>query len=167
MTAVPPLVLDTPRLRLTVWTTEATLARIDAMSPEDRAQVSPDWLDQLRASAPSPWTHGFAIEERATAASVGNCGFKGPPDDDGVVEMAYGLDQAFQGRGYAKEAAAALVEFALQDGRVRIVRAHTLPAQGPSPSVLRANGFEHLGEVIDPEDGLVWRWELRRSQTSK
>lgn len=24
-----------------------------------------------------------------------------------------------------------------------------------------ANGFERVGEVIDPEDGLVWRWERR------
>jgi len=167
LTIVPPFVLHTSRLRLTVQTTEATLARLDALSPEDRAQVSPEWLARLRASAPSPWTHGFTMEEHAAATAIGNCGFKGPPDADGVVEIAYGVDPAFQGRGYAKEAAAALVEFALQDERVRIVRAHTLPAHGPSPSVLAANGFEHLGEVMDPEDGLVWRWELRRAQTSR
>ena len=155
-------VLRTPRLRLTVEPTEATIARIDAMSPEDRAQVSPDWLARLRASVPSPWTHGFAMEELATGAAVGTCAFKGPPDADGAVEIAYGVDPAFQRRGFAKEAAAALVEFALEDARVRIVRAHTLPDNGPSGSVLAANGFECLGEVIDPEDGLVWRWELRR-----
>jgi RimJ/RimL family protein N-acetyltransferase len=156
------LVLHTPRLHLTVETTEMTLARIDAMSPEDRAQVSPEWLAQLRASVSSPWTHGFAMAERATGAAVGSCGFKGPPDAEGAVEIAYGLDPAFQGRGYAKEAAAALVEFALQDDRVRVVRAHTLPEKGPSGSVLTANGFQCLGQVIDPEDGLVWRWERRR-----
>jgi RimJ/RimL family protein N-acetyltransferase len=159
------VVLHTPRLRLTVETTEATLARIDGMSPEDRAQVSPDWLARLRASVPSPWTHGFAMEELATGATVGACAFKGPPDADGAVEIAYGVDPAFQGRGYAKEAAAALVEFALRDERVRVVRAHTLPENGPSQGVLTANGFECLGEVIDPEDGLVWRWELRSAPT--
>jgi hypothetical protein len=25
--------------------------------------------------------------------------------------------------------------------------------------VLRRCGFEQAGEVIDPEDGLVWRWQ--------
>ena len=143
-------------------TTETTLARIDAMSPEDRAQVSPDWLAQLLASVPSPWTHGFAMAERDSGLAVGSCGFKGPPDAEGAVEIAYGLDPAFQGRGYAKEAAAALVRFALQDDRVNVVRAHTLPEKNPSGSVLTANAFECLGEVIDPEDGLVWRWERRR-----
>lgn len=155
------LVLETPRLQLVLQSMEATLARIDAMSPEDRAQVSPDWLARLRASTPSPWTHGFAMIERESAAAVGSCGFKGPPGPDGAVEIAYGVEPAFQGRGYAKEAAAALVSFALRDDNVRLVCAHTLPHDGPSPSVLRANGFEHVGEVVDPEDGLVWRWELR------
>ena len=155
------LVLHTARLELVIQSTEATLARIDAMSPEDRAQVSPEWLARLRATEPSPWTHGFAMVERETSAAIGSCGFKGPPGPDGAVEIAYGVDPAFQGRGYAKEAAAALVEFARRDDRVKLVCAHTLPTNGPSPSVLVANGFERVGEVVDPEDGLVWRWELR------
>ena len=33
---------------------------------------------------------------------------------------------------------------------------------GREVAFLAANGFECLGEVIDPEDGLVLRWELRR-----
>ena len=44
----------------------------------------------------------------------------------------------------------------------RRVIAHTRPKNGPSPSVLRRSGFVHVGEVVDPEDGLVWRWEFRR-----
>ena len=46
------LVLDTNRLRLVLESTEAVLARIDALSPDDRAQVSPDWIAQMRRSAP-------------------------------------------------------------------------------------------------------------------
>ena len=155
------LVLHTARLRLVLETTEAVLARIESMSPADRAEVSPDWLARVRTSAaPSPWTHGFALVERATGAVVGSCGFTGPPGPDGAVEIAYGVDPAYRGRGYAREAAAALVELALHDDRVRIVRAHTRPENGPSARVLAACGFERASEVLDPEDGLVWRWEL-------
>jgi RimJ/RimL family protein N-acetyltransferase len=64
-----------------------------------------------------------------------------------------------EGRGYATEAAAALVDFAQRDARVRVVRAHTLPERNASTRVLTKCGFELRGEVIDPEDGLVWRWE--------
>lgn len=38
------------------------------------------------------------------------------------------------------------------------VVAHTLPIENASSRVLRHCGFERIGEVIDPEDGLVWRW---------
>jgi len=105
------------------------------------------------------WTHGFAMVERATNVAVGSAAFKRPPAD-GAVEIAYGVDEEYQGRGYAKEAAAALVEFAFSNDGVRVVRAHTLRERSPSTSVLTACGFEFLGEVMDPEDGLVWRWEL-------
>ena len=153
-----PLVLDTARLRLVLETTESVLARIDAMSPADRAQVSPEWVARMRASAPTAWTHGFAMIERATNAAVGSAGFKGPAVD-GMVEIAYGVDSEYRGRGYAKEAAAALVDFAFSNDDVRLVRAHTLPERNASTSVLTACGLAFLGEVMDPEDGLVWRWE--------
>jgi RimJ/RimL family protein N-acetyltransferase len=109
---------------------------------------------------PGPWTHGFAVLERAGSTTVGACGFKGPPDADGVVEVAYGIEPAYQGRGYAKETVSALVEFADQAG-AQVVRAHTKPDNGPSAGVLAGCGFLQIGEVVDPEDGRVCRWERR------
>jgi RimJ/RimL family protein N-acetyltransferase len=154
------LVIQTSRLCLVLESTEAVLARVEAMSPVDRAEVSPAWLARVRGAPPSPWTHGFALVERATGAVVGSCGYKGPPGPDGAVEIAYGLEPAHQGRGYAREAAAALVAFALDAGHARSVRAHTRPENGASARVLAACGFARVGEVVDPEDGPVCRWEI-------
>ena len=151
--------IETARLQLVLESTEAVLARIEAMNPADRAEVSPAWLARVRTTAPGPWTHGFAVLERTTGAQVGACGYKGPPDSDGAVEIAYGVYPGYQGRGYAKEAAAALVDFALRAG-ARIVRAHTRPENAASARVLAACGFKGVGDVMDPEDGLVQRWEL-------
>src|SRR5919205_3750961 len=82
--------------------------------------VSPAWLDALRKSTETnPWQHGFFIVDREQSCIVGTAGFKGPPDPDGVVEIAYGVAPEFQGRGYATEAANALVEFALADASVK------------------------------------------------
>ncbi len=153
--------LETPRLALVLESTEAVLARIDAMPAADRAEVSPEWIARLRATpAPSPWTHGLAVVERATGAAAGSVAFKGAPDAEGVVEIAYGLDPAYQGRGYAREAARALVAYALGPGGARRVVAHTRPEHAASARVLAACGFARTGEVVDPEDGLVWRWEF-------
>jgi RimJ/RimL family protein N-acetyltransferase len=151
----------TANLALSLQSSEEVLASIDAMSPADRAEVSPAWVAQMRASsAADPWTHGFAVGHRASGARIGSCGYKGPPSPEGVVEIAYGIDPAYQGRGYATEAARALVAFALDSGRVRLVCAHTRPEKNASTRVLTKCGFEWMGERVDPEDGLVWRWEL-------
>jgi len=155
----PPF-LSSERLALELESTETVLARIAAMPPADQAEVSPHWLARLRASPkPSPWTHGFAIVERATGTVVGSCGFKGPPDADGVVEIAYALAPEHRGRGYAREAACALTDYALGAGGARCVRAHTRTDNAASVRVLVACGFTFLGEVVDPEDGLVQQWE--------
>ena len=155
------VVVPTERLDLVLESTEAVIARLAAMSPADRAEVSPDWLARLRAAeAADPWTHGFAMVERAGGATVGSCGFKGPPSPHGVVELAYGVEPEHRGRGYATEAAAALVAFAGGRGAVRLVWAHTQPRNSASGRVLTKCGFVRVGEVVDPEDGRVWRWEF-------
>jgi RimJ/RimL family protein N-acetyltransferase len=150
----------TKNLRLTVPSLAAVLESIEAMSESDRAQVSPEWLARARAAtSPDPWIHGFEIVHPASGATVGSCGFKGPPSAEGVVEIAYGVNPAYQRRGFATEAARALVEYALRSG-VSLVRAHTLPHENASTRVLTKCGFDCVGEVMDPEDGRVWRWEL-------
>jgi ribosomal-protein-alanine N-acetyltransferase len=129
------------------------------------ADVSPAWLAQLRISLSSdPWLHGFAVVDRESHSVIGNVGFKGPPDEDGTVEIAYGIVPAFQRRGYATEAAAAGVAFAFGNDAVRCVLAHTLPTSDASMRVLEKCGFARIGEVEDPDDGLVWRWERTRAQ---
>jgi [ribosomal protein S5]-alanine N-acetyltransferase len=124
------------------------------------AEISPAWLAGVRASpAADPWVHGFAIVHRQSSSVIGSAGFKGPPVKEGMVEIGYGIVPAYQGRGHATEAAAALVAFAFDSGRVRLVRAHTAPTPNASTRVLAKCGFNQIGEVEDPDDGLVWRWE--------
>ena len=126
-------------------------------------EVSPSWLERLRASslAADPWVHGFAVVLLENRSVIGTVGFKGPPDEDGVVEIAYGIVPVFQGHGYATEATEAAVAFAFGSGQVRHVRAHTFPTLNASARVLAKCGFTRSGEVEDPENGLVWRWGLR------
>jgi RimJ/RimL family protein N-acetyltransferase len=83
-----------------------------------------------------------------------------------MVEIAYGIVSDHQGKGYATEAAHALVDFAFRSGLVRLVLAHTLPESNASARVLIKCGFSHIGEVIDPEDGLIWRWEKTKETDS-
>lgn len=124
--------------------------------------VSPDWVAALRAAppGPDPWVWGFAVIDTDAHAVVGSVGFKGPPDADGLVEIAYGIVPGFQGRGMATEAARAAIAFACANGARRL-RAHTRPATNASTRVLEKCGFAFAGDVDDPADGPVWRWERR------
>ena len=158
------MTIQSARLGLVLKTPAEVLARIEALSPADRAEISPDWLARVQAStAADPWIHGFCIVDRASGAAIGTCGYKGPPDAEGVVEIAYGVEPECRGRGYATEAAMALVDFALGNDGVRLVRAHTLPDNAASAQVLRKCGFKQVGEAVDDEDGLVWRWERTKT----
>lgn len=168
--------VNTPRLVLLPWRPEHLLALIDR--PETFESVTelqaadglraffvsgdtaPDWLPALRRStAPDPWRHGFAAVDPGTRRVIGSAGFTGPPDTGGTVEIGYGIVPSEQGRGYATEVAQALIAFAAADGRVRLVRAHTLPTRNASTRVLEKCGFRHIETVVDPHDGPVWRWE--------
>jgi RimJ/RimL family protein N-acetyltransferase len=161
---MPPVVITTARLVLTLQTPGELLASIEALSPEDRAEVSPAWIARVKQTQPGDvWALGFVAMDRATGATIGHCGFKGPPDADGVVEIAYGIDESHRNLGLATEAAAALTAFALASERVHLVRAHTKSDHNASARVLTKCGFRLLGDVIDPEDGLVCRWEISRN----
>jgi len=170
--------LETARLRLAPWAPEHLLAMIEGDERFEveaglpladglreffvSDEVSPVWLAHLRdAAGPDPWTLGFAIVHRKDNRVIGSAAFKGAPDSDGVVEIAYGIAPGYQRQGFATEAARALVSFALERVDVTSIRAHTKPDNGASGGVLAKSGFQHVGEVDDPEDGLVWRWERR------
>lgn len=129
-------------------------------------EALPPTLQALRERAQvEPWW-AYLVFERATGTLVGMCGFKGPPDLDGAVEIGYGIAPDRRGRGYATAAARALLRIAFDDPRVRLVRAHTLPVRNASNRLLARLGFRFLGPVEDPEDGTVWRWELPHAAMS-
>jgi ribosomal-protein-alanine N-acetyltransferase len=164
MCALAEMTIATTSLILKVQMSKEVLATISRMSAEDQRQVSPEWLARVNVSSQSdPWTHGFVIFRHDDMQRVGQCGFCGPPASDGIVEIAYGVDVAFQGRGFATDAANVLVSFAFADQRVVTVLAHTLPQENASTCVLRKCGFCRAGESIDHEAGPVWRWARHKT----
>ena|SRR5207244_11660779 len=128
---------------------------------EQLLSASSDFLKSIEsAREPDPWWFGFGITHKNDNLLAGMCGFTAPPDSGGVAEIGYGIAPSYQGKGYASEAAAALVDFASRDPRVGTIRAHTLAETNASTRVLEKCGFKKIGETVDPENNLpVWRWE--------
>jgi RimJ/RimL family protein N-acetyltransferase len=79
--------------------------------------------------------------------------------DDAVVaraEIAWVVGRAWQGQGYATEAAAALVGW-LDARGVRIVQAHIHPGHAASAAVASHAGLLPTGQLQDGEQ--LWRKE--------
>jgi len=92
---------------------------------------------------------------------IGTCGFKGGPKN-GSVEIGYEVSKVFRNKGYATEMVNQLINIAFNNKEVRNIIAHTLPEENASVSVLKKCGFVYKKEIMDDEDGKLWRWKLRK-----
>jgi RimJ/RimL family protein N-acetyltransferase len=81
-------------------------------------------------------------------------GFHGPPDDQGRVEIGYGIVPAQRRQGYAREAIAGLTDWAFATGEARVCVASVSPLNTASLALVRSLGFRQVGEQIDELDGL-------------
>jgi len=124
-----------------------------------RFLVDERWLWQLRLEqirrdpASADWIARAAVAE-PEGIVIGHAGFHGPPDEDGVVEVAYSVDPAYRRRGHAKAMLRALLERADADPAVTAVRASIRPDNVASRATIAGFGFRKVGEQWDPEDGL-------------
>ena len=161
------IALDEPELERLLRDPDGGLREMISNGPEVKAFLLPVLAQTRdfyqRVGCTTPW-HGYLAVESEGSLLVGICAFKGKPNEGGEVEIAYGTVPGFESRGYATRAAKALVEIAFRSSAVRRVIAHTLPEPNASTRVLRKAGLDFVGEVIDPEDGRVWRWAVARDR---
>ena len=129
--------------------------------PEHNDANTRDWMRALLAAHPDEPGYGFwyiLADDRL----VGICGYKGPPDAMGTVEIGYSVIQAEQCKGYGSAATAILVTRAFQDGRVWSVAGETLPELEASQKVMIRNGFGLVGSRPDADLGEILRFALSR-----
>lgn len=121
--------------------------------------------DESRRSgrSSSGWPAYFFVHPRERAL-VGNGGFAGEPDGSGVVEIGYEIAPEHQNRGFATEAARAMIDYAFAHEGLQAVIAHTLAGANASNSVLRKVGMKFVAEADDPEVGKTWRWRISRDE---
>ena len=160
---------STDRLRIepaSVAWLEALAEGDDVFAARFAIAVEPGWavfpetiafaLEGARAAPPEWGVHLFF--DALDGALVGNGGWKGPPVD-GAAELGYAVAEGRRNRGFATAAVQELVRRARGEG-VRVAVAHTLAQVSASTTVLSRCGFAYVDDVIDPDDGPLWRWEL-------
>ena len=169
---VLPDVLPGPRLDLVLVTVEQLLARAESDGPVPLGYADPtDVLHPDRAPlrfrvpqvladpSSNPWLLRLAVL-RDTGEIVGYANFHAPPDQHGMVEIGYTVIEAHRRRGYASELARTMWSYAAAHPDVRTLRATVEPDNTASRRLIEAAGLVHVGEQIDPEDGLELVYEI-------
>jgi ribosomal-protein-alanine N-acetyltransferase len=176
MTEVPAI--RTPRFELVSMSMpfmRALLARdLAGAESEIGAAIPPDLADQLDHflqfritdltldPAVQPWL-GRAIvrtDPDRTRRVIGTCGFHGPPDDSGRVEIGYRVEEAERRQGVASEVVRALFDWAATEHGVNRFRAAIAPDNTASLAVAARFGFRQVGVQIDDIDGEELVFEL-------
>lgn len=172
-------ILETERLSLV----PVTLEMVEAVWSGRREELE----EALDAEVPAAWP-GRALVERAFSVSlaevqqeperrlwgshvtvtkaplrrmVGSVVFRGAPGPDGVIEIAYGIEEESQGRGYATEATGAVLRWSLEQEGVACVRATTPPWHLASRRVLEKIGMVAVASESNDVFGEVLTFERR------
>lgn len=128
--------------------------RVDSEWPsEDLLEILPGWAEAL-ASDPSVLGWGIWLI-LAGGELIGDVGFKGPPDEDGAVELGYGILSHHRNHGFATEAVRGLCGWAAADPSVRAIHAVCLRSNLASARVLEKASFQQIGS-----DESLLDWEL-------
>jgi RimJ/RimL family protein N-acetyltransferase len=162
----------TDRLELRLGTADAfrvaivdrqSLARVLGVNVPDSWPVEHyddgvrDWcLASLAADPQTVWLLRYLIL-RETNTLIGTCGAFQP--DEKSVMIGYSILPEHRRRGYASEAAKALIEFAFAHDEIERVIADTYPELAASIGVMEKCGLTFLG---DGDGERVIRYELRR-----
>jgi len=169
------MVLRTPRLSLEpislplveaviLGHRQAAERMLDADLPDtwpNRALVERAFCASLEAIRADPatrlWGDRLMVrrDDRGKRRVVGSVVFHGWPDD-GVAEVAYGVEDGSQGEGFATEATQASVEWALHEPGIVAVQATTVPWHTASLRVIAklamvpvgVRDHEILGELL-------------------
>ncbi len=103
------------------------------------------------------WSVWIIVEKKSNNL-IGDIGYKGVPDFDGMVEIGYGVDKEYRRRGYCYEAALALIDMALSDIRVDYVTAECLKENTASSNILKKLKFE-----VASEDQSNYYWTNKKN----
>ncbi|MFM8322037.1 MAG: GNAT family N-acetyltransferase [Chloroflexota bacterium] len=156
------LILETPRLRLrpfaapdaegfAAYRSDPLVAEYqgwDAPYSLERAAQFVSAMQAAAPGAPGEW-YQLAIEARSGGNLLGDVAFKRLAYDVRQAEIGITLARAHHGQGFAREAAARLLDYLFGELGLHRVRANCDPANQASIRLLERLGFRHEGRWVE------------------
>jgi RimJ/RimL family protein N-acetyltransferase len=85
---------------------------------------------------------------------IASAGFHDGPDINGMIEIGFGVDKAYQGKGYGQELLHGMWGWVVHTPEVKTLRYTVSPDNLISQHIIKKLRFNLVGEQIDEEDGL-------------
>ena len=98
--------------------------------------------------------------EKSENIIIGSAGFHDQPDENGMIEIGFGIVPDFHNRGFGKELLHGMWQMIVRDPRVKTLRYTVSKDNGPSMHIIDNLKFNLMGEQIDEEDGPELIFEL-------
>lgn len=145
--------IETNRLKIYTASKEQMEAFIAVQSDDILKMAYKEMLDGC-LQHPDQWEwYAIWMIESKDGAHIGDLCFKGLTEE-GSAEIGYGIEEEYQGLGYATEAVCALVDWAFDQSGVTCVTAEAEESNIASQRVLNKAGFIPTGET--GEEGLLF-----------
>lgn len=145
--------IETKRLKIYAASKEQMEAFIAAQTVDVLKEAYTEMLNGCLAH-PDKWEwYAIWMIELKDGTHIGELCFKGI-DKSGSTEIGYGIDENYQGYGYATEAVTAITSWALKQNKINCVTAEVDKDNTASIKVLEKSGFELTGKM--GEEGSIY-----------
>ena len=175
----PFLPLTTPRLCLVglnlehapgvfAFAGDAEISRLVAWPCHENIEASRCYLARCMIGYARGGCYEWALERRIDQAFIGTCGFGEIDLARGVADINYTVSKPYWGRGYATEAASAIMQFGFVRLGLRAIEANAFPENRASIRVLAKLGLRYREtRPVSQESGpsrpvCVWQIERER-----
>ena len=85
---------------------------------------------------------------------IGSAGFHNMPDENGMIEIGFGIVPEMQNQGFGTELLIGMWQMIIKRPDVKILRYTVSPNNEPSIHIIKKFNFTLVGEQMDPEDGV-------------
>ena len=168
------MTIETPRLILREYTPEDLGALYEILSDPETMEHYPAPFTPEKTKRWIEWNlenyqrYGFglwAVVLKETGEFIGDCGLT-LQDIDGqqLPEIGYHIHKKYWRRGYGKEAARAVRDWAFQNTGFDILYSYMKYTNVGSYSTAMANGMKKVKEYPDPKNTISYAYAITREQ---
>lgn len=136
----------TEHMKICPMTKDELLKKIDLTTDKDEREA---YKEMLAGGENNPvdewvWNVPWKMVYDRNNEEIGSLGFRGAPENH-AVEVGYGIEKSYEGKGLMTEAVGAILEWAFEQKDVLVVEAEAAPENKASQRILEKLHFVRNG----------------------